>query len=258
MKTLIFSILSLMICLGAAAQNEQKTPLLSGKIIYKETQKLNIQLDGDGAQFADMLPKERTSYKSLIFNEDASLYENSKVEEEEGASHVEESDGMMVQIQMVEPENKIFVDFDKKLSVEQREFMTRSFLIEKELSYIDWKITGGQKEILGYQCTEAVCKNSKGEEIKAWFTPQIPVSAGPDTLYNLPGIIVELNIADGDKTLTAMSIEDISIDKSQLKKPKKGKKVTHEEFKEIVAEKMKEMGAESVEGVQTVVEIKHH
>lgn len=257
MKTLILSIISLMICFGSFSQDEKKSPLLSGKIIYKEVQKMNIQLEGDAAEFAHMLPKERTSYKSLIFNEDASLYENSKAEVEDAVSHVEESEGMMVQIQMVEPENKIYVDFDEKKAIEQREFMTRNFLIEKELSLIDWKITGSQKGILGYQCTEAVCKNSKGEEIKAWFAPQIPVSAGPDTLYNLPGMIVELDIADGDIMLTAMSIEDISIDKSQLKKPKKGKKVTHEEFKEIVAKKMKEMGAESVEGVHTVVEIRH-
>lgn len=256
MKTILITLVSIIMWAGMMAQDEQKSPILSGKVIYKDVQKMDIQLEGDAAEFAHMLPKERSSMKSLTFNKKASLYENFKGEESEGGTHMDESEGMMVQVQMVEPENKTYVDFNARKAIEQREFMSRTFLIEKELSNIKWKISGEQKNILGYPCTEAVCTNSQGEIVKAWFAPQIPLSAGPDTLYNLPGLIMELDISDGDRMITATSIEETSQDKIELKKPKKGKKVSYAEYKEIVDEKMKEMGIESTEGVHTVVEIK--
>lgn len=254
MKKLIVTALSLMISLVVFSQD----PIKSGKIIYKEVHQLDIQLEGDAAAFADMLPKERTSYKALYFNEDAALYENTKLDSEEAASHMEEVDGMQVQIQMVEPENKTYISFNDKELIEQREFMTRMFLIKSELKGIDWKITGKQKQILDYQCTEAVCKNSKDEEVIAYFCPQIPVSAGPDTLGQLPGMIMEVSMNDGKSIITAMQFDDEQLEKGSLKKPKKGKKVSAEEYNAIVAEKMKEMGAEGgARGVHTVVEVKH-
>ncbi len=50
------------------------------------------------------------------------------------------------------------------------------------------------KRILGYLCMEATTTNKKGEPILVWYTPQIPVPAGPDTLMNLPGMVLEADI----------------------------------------------------------------
>ena len=46
------------------------------------------------------------------------------------------------------------------------------------------------------------------------------------------------------QTITATRIDSKPVDETMMIKPKKGKKVTQEEFDTIVAEKMKEMGAE--------------
>ena len=62
---------------------------------------------------------------------------------------------------------------------------------------------------------------------------------------------VELN--DGDRVLTAQSVEFSQIDKDLITKPKKGKKVTREEYDDIVAKKMEEMGAENGEGGGTFI-----
>ena len=66
-----------MLC--AAVANAQKPDngfLLSGSVIYQQIAKLNIKLEGDGAAFADALPKEPKSEKILHFSEKESLYEN--------------------------------------------------------------------------------------------------------------------------------------------------------------------------------------
>ncbi len=137
------------------------------------------------------------------------------------------------------PENKIFTDLKNKKQVEQCEFMTRLFLIEREIDIAKWKITGKQKTILGYPCQEAVLQK-EGEKTIAWFTPAIAVSSGPDKFYGLPGMILAIESSDGKYAITAISVDLTPIDKSLLKVPKKGKKVTEEKFAKIVEKKKKE------------------
>ena len=216
----------------------------SGKIVYEQLVKLDIKLEGDAAQFAHMLPKERKSNKVLYFNSEASLFENGESKEDENMSM--SSGGGNVMIKMQEPENKVFTDLGSKKQVEQKEFMTRVFLIEAEISQ-QWKITGNQKMILNYPCQEAVTEIDSVKMI-AWFTPAIPVSAGPNNYGGLPGVILSVESEDGKKSIIAQSVDFSELEKGILSKPKKGKKVSRVEYDKIVEEKMKEMGAEKGEG----------
>jgi GLPGLI family protein len=225
-----------------AAQNDGKK-ITSGTVKYEEKVKLDIHLEGDGAQFANMLPKERKSNKILVFNQDEALYTNNKDVEKEDEIMSGEEEGGMVQIYMDEPDNKLYTDLKTKKQIEQREFMTRMFLIEGEMETSPWKLTGEEKEILGFTCQGAVMEKDSVTTI-AWFTPSIPVSAGPGSYNNLPGLVLEVNVKDGDRIISATSIEENTGDVAGLDKPKGGKKVTKEEFDKIVDEKMKEMGAE--------------
>lgn len=241
MKTTIMLLACMAMFQIAAAQNDGKK-ITSGTVKYEEKVKLDIHLDGDGAQFSNMLPKERKSNKILVFNPDAALYSNNKdAEEEEILS--DEAGGAMVQIHMEEPDNKLYTDLKTRKQIEQREFMTRMFLIEGEMETSPWKLTGEEREILGFTCQEAVMEKDSVKTV-AWFTPSIPVSAGPGSYNNLPGLVLEVNVKDGNRIISATSIEENTGDIARLDKPKEGKKVTKEEFDKIVDEKMKEMGAE--------------
>ena len=104
-------------------------------------------------------------------------------------------------------------------------------------------MTGNQRAILEYACQEAITE-VEGKEVHAWFTPQISVAAGPGRYNSLPGLVLAVEMNDGDYKINAISVELKPVDKSVLKKPTKGKKVTREEYQAIVAEKMKEMGVE--------------
>ncbi|MFH0760929.1 MAG: GLPGLI family protein [Bacteroidota bacterium] len=245
MKTTILVLAGIAMFQVAAAQNDGKK-ITSGTVRYEEKVKLDIHLEGDGAQFSNMLPKERKSNKILVFNQDAALYTNNKdvAEEEDIMSDVE--GGGMIQVHMEEPDNRLFTDLKTKKQIEQREFMTRMFLIEGEMETSPWKLTGNAREILGYTCQEAVLEKDSVKTV-AWFTPSIPVSAGPGLYNNLPGLVLEVNVKDGDRIITATSVEETTGDIARLEKPKEGKKVTKEEFNRIVEEKRKEMGIE--EGV---------
>jgi len=239
--TLAFAFLSAFAFIPALSYAQENT---SGTVVYEQVKKLEIKLDGAAAEFAHMMPKERKSNKVLHFNQSASLYENKAKEEDETMAMSSGHGNVMIKMQ--EPENKVFTDLESKKQVEQKEFMTRTFLIEGAVDH-KWKITGEQKMILDFPCQEAVVEVDS-VVYSAWFTPVIPVSAGPANYGGLPGLVLGVESEDGKNTTLATSVEFVEIEKEMLSKPKKGKKVSREEFETIVEEKMKEMGAEHGNG----------
>ena len=148
----------------------------SGKVTYKETIKLDIALEGDMAQFAAMLPKEQVFNKTLYFSPDASLYEFDKAPEKQELDHTEGN--ATIKIKMDRPDEKTYLDIKAKKKIEQKEFMTRKFLVTSDVGKSEWKMTGKQKTILGYPSQEARMMRDT-TEVTVWFTPAIPVSTGP-------------------------------------------------------------------------------
>ena len=75
--------------------------------------------------------------------------------------------------------------------------------------------------------------------ITAWYSPQIPVSAGPDKYYGLPGLILEINAGR-----TTMLCTEISINSDEvlvIDEPNKGKEVSRDEYNDIVKKKSEEL-----------------
>jgi GLPGLI family protein len=95
-------------------------------------------------------------------------------------------------------------------------------------------------------------------EVRAWFTSSIAVPAGPGKYGALPGLVLAVDIDNGERIIQAKSIELEPVQKDLIKKPRKGKKVTEEEFQAIVEEKMKEMGAEHEGGSGHSVVVRIH
>lgn len=240
MKSILIFFLFLLETVMVQAQDQLPESGNAGTVVYEQVLKLEIKLEGEAAQFANKMPKERRSQKVLNFNSESSLYENKPTEEDQT---LKTESGGAVMIKMVEPDNKVFTNLAENKQVEKREFMTREFLIETPLNPSEWKLTGNQKVILNYPCQEAV-KETKEGKTSAWFTPVIPVSAGPGLYNGLPGLVLAVNINDDKQIITAVSIDLHPVAENVIVKPTKGKKVTREEFNSIVEEKMKEMGGE--------------
>ena len=245
-RTLSFIAFALLITTLCAQENSIENNT-SGEVIYEQVVKLDIQLDGDASQFSHALPTEQKSKKILQYCPGASLYENYK--SEENSSSMQDG-GATVMITMVEPEYKVFSDLQNGTQVEQKEFMSRIFLIEKKIEKDDWKLTGDTKEILGYTCQGAELTVDE-ILVKAWFTPEIAVPSGPANYLNLPGLILEVDKKSGDNVIRATQIAFKDVNAKDMKKPSKGKKVSDEEFQAIVEEKMKEMGVEDAGGAKS-------
>jgi GLPGLI family protein len=236
-KPLLLSLVGLSICGVASAQS-------SGKISYQESMKLELNIDGNADEATlNSLPKEHTTFKELLFTEEASLYQNSKSNTKEEEEHTDEAGGKMI-IKMKIPDNQVYVDLKSNLKLEKNDFMSRLFLIEGSTSDQKWKLSGNQKTILNYPCQEAILLDTT-KHLKVWFTPSITQKIGPNGYGNLPGAILAAELDNGRIKIEATAIEFKKIEAGSIYKPKEGKKVSKEEFEKIRREKLKEMNMEN-------------
>jgi GLPGLI family protein len=111
-------------------------------------------------------------------------------------------------------------------------FLGKTIIISDSLQKPDWKIKNDIKEVAGHICMNAVYYDSlRYQKVEAWFALDIPISAGPDRFCGLPGLILEVNINNGAKIITAESIEFKALT-TECDPPKKvkGKVITATEF----------------------------
>ena len=203
----------------------------TGIIIYEEKVNIHRQLPPSRQQYKDMIPEFRTSKYELHYTTTESMFTASKEQDiPEG--------GQRWMSQM--PQRDVYKNLEEDKMVDSREFMTKKFLIRGESEQYTWKVADGQKTIQDFMCIKAVYQDSAGT-FTAWFTPQIQISNGPAEFGGLPGMILQLDINDEERVLTAIEIRETEVDLDMLKEPKKGKEVTSDEFREIVAKKMREM-----------------
>ncbi len=168
-------------------------------------------------------PKQKMN---LFFNEKESLYtwgqEDQSYEDENWKSR-----------------NKELVfhrNFENEKRTDLIEILGKTYLVQDSLQKIDWKVMNQIKEVAGFICMKAVTEDKvKGQKIVAWFTGDIPVASGPEQMFGLPGMVLELDADDGTVTVVATSVEMKKLDKELVLPKLKGKKVTNKDFDAVVS-----------------------
>ena len=160
---------------------------------------------------------------------------------------------------------------ENQLLIEQ-ELFGKQFLITDSLAKYSWKMGTETKKIGEYTCFKATAEvaidssnimnfrrrdsrnNSdntasdsssiekeepKTMTVTAWYSPQIPVSQGPAEYWGLPGLILELSTDRTTILCTKIILNPTS--KVKIEAPKRGEKVTKQEYAEIVKQKTEEM-----------------
>lgn len=165
---------------------------------------------------------------------------------------------------------------DKQYS-NDKEFMGKEFMVKDSLTSLNWKMEAETRVIGGYTCYKATAikkpsatdfrnmrprkddaekkEGAKPTEEKktnfldavevpkeivvtAWYTPEIPVSQGPEGYWGLPGLILEVN--DGRTTILCSKVVLNPKDKVEIKPITKGKVVSQKEYDDAVMKKMEE------------------
>jgi GLPGLI family protein len=122
----------------------------------------------------------------------------------------------------------IYQSFTKTLQLQSLNHFGRSFLIEEEWVNYNWELTGEVATIADLPCQKAVHKYADGRVVEAWFTDQVPFSAGPKGFHGLPGLI--LKISEPRRTIEAQKITFVT--DLVIKEPTKGERIKPEELRE--------------------------
>ena len=237
-----------------------------GVATYKTQRKLDLKIDstqvGGGKmqkQIMDMLKKEFQKTFILTFDKNTSVYK------EDEALAPPSTGSRMIFISSDGGSDVLFKDIINQSISNQKETFGKQFIIKDRLKPIEWELHSDTKNIGNYTCYKATYSkeieesmmtfSSSDEEQKeeeptaapvmktitvtAWYTPQIPVSNGPESYQGLPGLILEVN--DGDLTILCSKITINPKKAIEISEPKKGKQVTQEEYDSIMLKKMEEM-----------------
>ncbi|MGY8910205.1 GLPGLI family protein [Polaribacter vadi] len=168
-------------------------------------------------------------------------------------------------------QGSIYKNLKERKIIEDVEMFSKRFLIVEDMEQPKWELGTETKKIGNYTCYKATMvkvdksvdfgsifgrrgrgnqqekDSTKAEEkedvktleVTAWYTPQLPVSSGPDSYWGLPGLILELNA--GRTTMLCTEIVLNPSDALEIDKPTKGKEVTRDEYNVIIKEKTDEL-----------------
>ncbi|HNW88871.1 MAG TPA: GLPGLI family protein [Bacteroidales bacterium] len=166
-------------------------------------------------------------YNNLYFSSTRSKYEDSeeKANPEDDGSYAGRKETFFMTC-----------DFEKNTMYNAITTLGKVYLIADSLNKPDWKILNDMKEVAGHVCMNAAWVDTvQDKKIMAWFALDIPVQAGPDRFFGLPGMILEVSINNGAMVMTAEKIEMKTLTTEfDLPKKLKGKKITSADYNAIL------------------------
>lgn len=251
------------------AQDFQGKADYFSKIIFKTDTNKKQEVDGKESELSpeitamiqDALKKASEKKFTLTFNKQESLYE-----EVEELQKPEAANGGMTFSVSFSGQGKKYTNLKDKSTVSEDEIFGKEFLIVEKLEPLNWQLLDETKKIGDYTCykaqsiipvTEAqkkeyeeslkqekksnlfIVNEPKDKVVVAWYAPEIPVGFGPNNYWGLPGLILEIN--EDENIILCSKVTLSNKEKSKIKVPNTGQKVSKKEFDAIQKKKMDSM-----------------
>ena len=257
-RTIAF--LSLLLFLGTGLQAAFAQGF-TGRAYYKSTSQFSIKMDSTKmapeqiAQIQASLKKQMEQNYILSFNQTESTW---KKEESLGGGPATASAGGAVFMVATSGEGStLYKNIADQSFLEQQDMMGKAYLVKDMLEPVEWELSEETKKVGNYTVQKASytrivdskrfstgmteMENVKDTlQVTVWFTPEIPVSHGPENYFGLPGLILE--VQNQGRTLICEKIElNPSADPVVIERPSKGKEITQAEFRTVQEEGMKQM-----------------
>ena len=236
--------------------------ILNGKLQVEDTG-VKEEMDPEMEKaFQEALKKASEKNYLLTFNKSECVYEQEQQLEKPQST----VGGMSISVSFSSSEEKKYINAKNKSSSIEDAILGKEFLIVEPIEKPDWQLVDESKKIGEYTCFRAkllvpVSEKQKKEyeeflkkeEIKpslfkmqepkdkmitAWYTPEIPVSFGPNNYWGLPGLILEINEPE---LIILCSKVVLNTKGTTIKVPNKGQKVSQKEFDAIQKKKYDSM-----------------
>ena len=257
MKKIAFTVCLSIASLALFAQIKE------GRVIYERTAQIRMQFanpNRDNTELEKLFPKQQVTTFELLFGNNQSLWQSLPDANNE-ANQMSASDGngrAFVINRIGGNDDVVYNNLNNGKKISSRETSSQRFIVEDTFSKNAWKITDETKAILNFKATKAVAQiyskrlvtNMENGEIKrkempdtlhvtAWFTTDVPVPTGPDYHGQLPGLVLEININNGQTVYKALEFSS-KVNLAQIKEPKGGKRVTAAEYRSELEKIMEE------------------
>lgn len=167
---------------------------------------------------------------------------------------------------------KTYKNIKERTQIVEEDFFGKEFLVTDSLKTWKWELKEETKKIGSYTCYKAihitpvtaddlkqyedlkkqqetskttffVMDEPKERITTVWYTPEIPVSQGPGEFWGLPGLILEASY--DETTILCSKVVLNPKSKNEIKKPKKGKKVTKKEYESLIEKQLEQMKDEN-------------
>ena len=244
-------------CFTLAAQAQTK----EGKVVYERTMQMsNMPFGGNlPPEVQAQMPKSRTDQYELLFTSQYSLYQFlPNAADESGGGGTFSGGGVVIQMRGGQ-NDATYIDYSKDTRIDQREIMEKSFVVTDTVTKLKWKLSEETKTILKFTAKKATSTTvtqrprmtmENGEmkremmndtvNVVAWYTTDVPVPTGPNYTGQLPGLILELDMNNGQSITKAIEFSP-KVSANKIKEPNDGKKLTAAEFAKERAKIMEEM-----------------
>ena len=123
-------------------------------------------------------------------------------------------------------QNVVYTDYRTNKSITQKPVFEETFLVDDSLAKIDWKITADTRIIAGFECRKAVGIIHDTIAVFAFYTDEILISGGPESINGLPGMILGMGVPRLHTTWFATKVEVNSVNMN-FSPATKGKKVNY-------------------------------
>lgn len=267
MKTII-SLLTLLITTANQSQN------FTGKATYKTSQKSDFSVNNDKGNVDEKLQEQirqriqKMNQKTFVLNFDKTSSTYKELDKlDNPKKNVAGVQVISFNLGGTGNGSVLYKNLQEKRYAHKTEIQGKVFLVKDKLKTHNWQLTSETKNIGTYTCYKATYtyednesnisyingdtkeENKKVQKtVTAWYTPQIPISNGPDRYHGLPGLILEIN--NGKKVMVCTEI--IMNPKKEIKitEPKKGKEVDEKTFAAIQLKKRKELLENMKNGIE--------
>jgi len=202
-----------------------------GKIIYER--KINVHRRITDENMKNMIPEFNVSKAELSFSSDESIYGNVK-EQQDIRELAGQDNNTHIVMNFGGGDIQTYRNYATERSVQQQDLGPKKYLIDDSLQKQVWKLDAGTKTVKGYACKKAITHNKQGNEVIAWYTEDIQSPSGPEVYGGLPGLILELNVNDAEIVFTALEVITKDFDKTIVKAPSNGKKISRAEFQKMM------------------------
>ena len=243
-------------------QNKSKKEAVS---ISKESEKdaAKDALAGiDKEAFEEAMKKAFQKNYLLTFNKNEALFEEVVALEKPNPTQ----GGVSISVSMSGDGDK-YMNTKDKISYTEEDIFGDEFVIKDSLPKIAWEISNETKIIGDYNCVKATyiepvskndleayeryqekTKNGKPsffemkkpepQIITAWYTSEIPVSFGPNGVWGLPGLILQLENENYIYFCTKVSLKNN--EKIKIKIPNSGKVISKKEYEKKMQKQMED------------------